>query len=98
MSRRRAYKEETIAVIGRFFEALEVLIASKAIHGIQTYCNDFGIDKRNLYAQKKDLNRGFFEVYWILPLIKNYSISSDWLLFGKGNMFKKIRKSDNEAE
>lgn len=98
MSRRRVYREETIAVMERFFKALEAVIETGAIRGVQTYCNDFDIDKRHLYAQKKDLNKGFFEVYWILPMIQKFGVSSDWLLFGKGNMFKKTRKIDNEAE
>lgn len=89
MSRRRVYRDETIGVMERFFKALEVIIDTKAIRGVQTYCNDFGIDKRHLYAQKKDLNKGFFEVYWILPMIKKFGISSDWLLFGEGEMFAK---------
>ena len=63
MSRRRVYRDETMAVMERFFKALEAIIDVKAIRGVQTYCNDFGIDKRHLYAQKKDLNKGFFEVY-----------------------------------
>lgn len=98
MSRTRAYRPETISVMVRFFEALDALIASKKIRGIQTYCNDFEIDKRHLYAQKKDLNKGFFEVYWIMPMIQKFGVSSDWLLFGKGDMFKKKRKTQSDAQ
>lgn len=97
MSRRRVYRDETIAVMERFFKALDAVIELKVIRGIQTYCNEFGIDKRHLYAQKKDLNKGFFEVYWILPMIQKFGVSSDWLLFGKGSMFKKTRKNDSET-
>ena len=88
MSRTRAYKEETISVISRFFEAVDALIAMKEIRGIQTYCNLYEIDKRNFYAQKKDLNKGYFEIQWILPLIKDFKVSANWILFGKGKMFK----------
>ena len=91
MSRTRAYRPETIAVMERFYQALDTLVATKTIQGIQTYCNEFEIDKRHLYAQKKDLNKGFFEVYWILPLIQNFGVSSDWLLFGKGELLKRKR-------
>lgn len=87
MSRKRNYKEETIAVIERFFEALDKIIALNHIAGIQTYCNEYDIDKRNLYTQRNDLNRGYFEVFWILPLIKDFNVSTEWMLFGEGKMF-----------
>lgn len=89
MSRRRVYRQETLDVITRFFEAIEAIIEMKLIRGIQTYCNEYEIDKRNFYAQKKDIERGYFEIYWILPLVKDFNVSSDWILFGKGKMFIK---------
>ncbi len=94
MSRRRVYRDETLAVIERFFQALDAIIESKAVRGLQTYCNKYEIDKRHLYAQKKDMNKGFFEVYWILPMISDFNVSSNWLLFGKGPMFKPTIKRD----
>lgn len=97
MSRRRVYRDETIAVMERFFKALEAVIEAKAIRGVQTYCKEFGIDKRHLYAQKKDLNKGFFEVFWILPMIKKFGVSSDWLLFGEGEMFAKITRTKRKT-
>lgn len=99
MSRKRAYRPETVAVMERFFQALDAIIEAKMIRGVQTYCNEFGINKRHLYVQRKDLFKGFFEIYWIMPMIKKFGVSSDWLLFGKGDMFKKKRKkTDNDTE
>lgn len=88
MSRRRVYNQMTLDVMQRFFQALDSLIEDKTIRGLQTYCRLYGIDKRHLYAQKKDIGRGYFEVYWLMPLIQEYKVSSDWLLFGKGRMRK----------
>ena len=45
-------------VIGRFYEALEVIISRRAVGGIQPYCELYGIDKRNLYAQRKNPDHG----------------------------------------
>lgn len=91
MSRRRAYKEETLAVMQRFFQTIDVLIEQNEIRGIQTYCRLYEIDKRHFYAQREDLGKGFFEVSWILPMISEYGVSANWLLFGKGQMFKPTR-------
>lgn len=89
MSSKRAYKQETIDTISRFYEALDMIISQKKIRGIKTYCTDYQIDRRNLYTQREDKNRGFFEVYWLIPLIKDFGVSSDWLLLGRGGMFDK---------
>lgn len=89
MSRARAYTTETIAVISRFFAAIATLIAMKKIRGKATYWRIANIDRLNFNAQSKDYNRGYFQVSWIITLIKDFNVSSDWLLLGKGDMFRK---------
>ena len=86
MSRRRNYHSETIAVMERFYQALEELqsLGKVTING---YCTTHDIDKRHLYAQRQDLGRGFFEVHWLIPLITEHNVSPSWLLLGKGKMF-----------
>jgi len=93
MSRRRVYKEESVAVMERFFAAVDALIENKTIRGLQTYCRLHDIDKRHFYAQKTDPGRGYFEVAWLLPMIRDYKVSAEWLLFGKGQMFKKGKEA-----
>lgn len=88
MSSTRVYNAETIAIITRFYVALDMIIAQKKIRGIKTYCSEYNIDRRHLYAQREDKNKGFFEVYWLIPLIKDFGVSSEWLLLGRGGMFK----------
>lgn len=88
MSRRRVYHRETIEIMQRFFTALDDLIENDKIEGGLTgFCKKYGLDKRHLYLQRTDLGRGFFEVYWILPLITDYNISQFWILFGVGSMY-----------
>jgi len=81
----------TIDVVRRFYEVIDQLISSGTIRGVNTYCAEYGIDRRHFYHQKDDFNKGYFEVYWILPLIRDFRVSSDWILFGKGEMFRKKR-------
>lgn len=74
-------------IISRFYEALDAIIAQKKIRGVNTYCRLYEIDRRNLIAQRKDLERGWFQVSWLVPMVREYGVSSSWLLTGFGSMF-----------
>lgn len=73
-------------VIRRFFEALEMLKAMREIRGIQTFVDEHGIDRRNLYKLKHDASRGLFQVAWLSALVVDYGVSAEWLLTGRGAM------------
>lgn len=84
MSRRRAYSEDTISIMSRFFDAFQTCIDNGLLKNTNYFCVKYNIDKRHFYAQRKDLGRGYFEVGWLLPLIRDCGVSSNWLLTGKG--------------
>lgn len=89
MSRARNYKQDTLDVQRRFFEALHLLADTKRIPGgLYGYCTSYGLDRRHMYTQERVPGRGYFEVAWITPLVRYYGVSSDWLLLGKGGMFR----------
>lgn len=71
----------------RFYSALEALIALKKIRGVNTYCRQNNIDRRNLNAQKKDLDRSIFQLSWLQPMILDYGVNARWLITGEGRMF-----------
>lgn len=74
-------------IIKRFYEAFDAVMAMGKFRGVQTFCNMYDIDKRNFYAQRKDLSRGWFKVSWLQPLVMEYGVSADWLVTGRGKMF-----------
>ena len=90
MSKRRAYKQETIDCQQRFFDVLQILLdGDKVPGGLTGFCETYDIDKRHLYEQRKDMGKGYFEVAWILPLIKYFKVNPTWLLLGTGEQFRK---------
>ena len=78
MSRRRVYSDNTLAIMERFFTAFD----------IAEYCRDNSIAPPHFYTQRKDRNRGYFEVGWLVPLVRDCGISATWLLTGRGMMFQ----------
>ena len=74
-------------IIQRFYDALDAIIAMKKIRGVNTYCRLNDIDRRNFLAQKKDLDRGWFQISWLQPMVREYGVSARWLLTGFGKMF-----------
>lgn len=76
-------------IIERFYIALDAIIESKKIRGVNTYCRLYEIDRRNFIAQRKDLDRGWFQVSWLQPMVREYGVNAEWLITGLGRMFKK---------
>lgn len=78
----------TKQIIERFYSALDAIIAKKDIRGVATYCRLYDIDRRNFVAQRKDLGRGWFQLSWLIPMVREYNVNAEWLLTGFGKMFK----------
>lgn len=88
MAKPRIITEETKQIMVRFYSALDALIERKELKGVNTYCRLYNIDRRNLLAQKKDLDRVILQISWMQPIVKDFGVSGDWLLTGRGTMFK----------
>lgn len=71
----------------RYFEAFDAAVENGRIESVRKFCRDHDIDRRHFYAQRKELSKGFFEVGWLVPLIRDCGVSSAWLLTGVGSMF-----------
>ena len=80
--------KEGIDVTRRFFEAIDMLKARKIIRGLQTFTNAHGINRWNLNTVKSNPDRSVLKPEWIVYLVIDYNISAEWILLGKGKMFK----------
>lgn len=91
-------RPEMIAIQRRFFEALDVLIDTGQCGGLKTFCEEHGLNRvkysnirtemRNP-SEAKPTNYKVIDLDAMTYLCKDYNVSADWLLLGKGNMFKR---------
>lgn len=83
---------ESQVVIRRFFEALYALKARKDIRGKQTFTNQYNINRWNLNSLEKDMSRDIFQAAWLTYLVRDYGVSAQWLITGRGDMFPTQKK------
>jgi hypothetical protein len=81
--------EESQKIIERFFEALYDLKEKKVIRGKQTFTRRYGINNRNFWLLEQDMSRDMVQLAWFGHLVKDYDVSAEWLLTGKGKMYTK---------
>lgn len=80
---------DSVKIIKRFYEALDMLIASNILRGIQTFTRAYDINKRNFYTARKEPDRDIFQMAWLSYLVRDFGVSSQWLMTGIGGMFGK---------
>ncbi len=77
---------ETKEMTDRFFSALEALSKEKVIRGRGTFVRRYGIDLRNFYKVRDYIIR--IKPEWLIYLVRDYNVSAEWLMTGRGEMFK----------
>lgn len=71
-------------VIRRFFEALYLLKEKHIIRGKQTFTRRYGINRWNMNTLEKNLQSDIFQAAWLTYLVRDYGVSAEWLLTGRG--------------
>lgn len=80
--------EDTVAIVKRFFEAIDRLIADKVIRGFKTFTTRYGINRENMVTMKRTLSSfGQFRPAYLAYLVKDYKVSPYWLLLGEGDFY-----------
>lgn len=76
-------------ITARFFEALEVLKAMKAIRGQATLSRELGVENSSMYKLKNQPEIYTLKPEYIRHLSLKYGVSAEWIIMGKGKMFTK---------
>jgi hypothetical protein len=80
---------EGIEVTNRFFEAIDMLKEQKTIRGLQTFTTKYKLNRWNVNTVKWNPEKSILKPEWLVYLVRDYNISADWLLTGKGGIFSK---------
>ena len=96
----RVMRPEITAIQSRFFEALDIMIGTGQCGGLQTFCKEHGLnrtrysnirtDMRKPANEDRQTNYKTIDIDALAYLCKDYNVSADWLLLGKGGMFKRL--------
>ena len=78
---------DSVLVVGRFFAALSRLKRDKVIRGKKTFTDRYGINRWNLNTCEKEPGRDIFQPAWLSYLVRDYGVSSLWLLTGDGSFY-----------
>ena len=79
--------QECLDITSRFFEALDLIKAQKRIRGLKTFTTRYDENYWNMHTIKKSGLR--IKQEWLTYLVRDYDVSSEWLLTGKGKIFSK---------
>lgn len=79
---------ESIQIINRFYQAIGELVAMKRIRGKKTFADLYGINHGNFARVSTNPQSDMFQISWLSYIVKDFNVSPEWLLTGRGKMFK----------
>lgn len=96
---KKSINPRAIAIQERFFQALDILIESKELPGLKTFCTDNNLNRTKYSRIKNALGKPIEESTYkmididaLAAICKDFGVSPEWLLLGHGKMLKTEKK------
>lgn len=93
---KKTINPKAIEIQRRFFEALEIVIASKQLKGLKTFCESHDLNRTKYSRIKNELDKPLKATQYkvidldaLAALCSDFGVSPEWLLLGNGDMLKK---------
>ncbi len=78
-----------VAITNRFFSAIDALKEQKKLRGLKTFTRENEYNHGNVAHIKTHPDIAVLKPELLSLLCEKYNVSGEWLLTGKGAMFKK---------
>jgi hypothetical protein len=94
----KVIRPELLSIQHRFFEVLDLMISTRQTAGLQTFCKEHGLNRvkySNIRTemrkpeQAKPTNYKVIDLDALMYLCNDFNVSPEWLLLGRGGMFRK---------
>lgn len=94
---KKSINPQAIEIQRRFFEALDLMISTGQTAGLQTFCKQHELNRvkySNIRTEMrkpdeaKPTNYKVIDLDALMYLCKDFNVSPEWVLLGKGKMFK----------
>lgn len=92
---KKSINPRAIAIQERFFQALDILIESKQLPGLKTFCTDNNLNRTKYSCIKNTLGMPIETMTYkmidldaLAAICKDFGVSPEWLLLGTGRMLK----------
>lgn len=84
----RTNSPEAIAITKRFFLAIDYLIATRRIRGLNTFAKKHNINYWNLRTVRDEPEKRVLKVEYVAYLVSDFNVCPEYILFGYGAILK----------